>query len=124
LCRIASRFVWSSSTVYLLIERVDVRIAAVNKGAALDDVGLVSGRGVAKGAGPGLNDVSECLLCVSFDEGGPLDRPQLHPDTDRLKVVEHGLADVGVGRVAVIITAIEALGETCLGEQLFGFSGS
>jgi hypothetical protein len=38
----------------LLIERVDVGVAAIDKRAAFDDIGLVSGRSVAKGAGAGL----------------------------------------------------------------------
>jgi hypothetical protein len=35
----------------LLVERVDVGVAAINKRTALDDVGLVAGRRVAEGAG-------------------------------------------------------------------------
>ena len=78
----------------LLVERVDVRVAAIDKGTAFDDVGLITRRRVAKGTRAGLDDVLERLLGVSLDEGGPLDRPQFHPDADCLKVIEHGLADI------------------------------
>src|SRR5262249_23653929 len=37
---------------------------------------------------------------------------------DRLKVVEYGFANIRVGRVAVIITPVEALWETGLGKNL------
>src|SRR5215469_9095306 len=104
----------------LLVERIDVGVAAIDKRAALDDISLVSGRGVAKSAGNGLDDVFECLLGVSLDEGGALDRPQLHPDANCLEVIEHSLADIGVGRVAKIAAAVEALRKTRLGEDLSG----
>src|SRR6516164_5153528 len=107
----------------LLIERVDVGVAAIDKGAALDDVSLVPGCGVAKGAGASLDHVLEGLLGGSFDEGGPLDRPQLHPDADCLKVVQHPLADIRIGRVAVIIAAVKALRETSLSEELLALVG-
>src|SRR5262245_60419570 len=35
-----------------------------------------------------------------------------------MKIVEHGLAEVGVRGVAVIVAGVEALGMTSLGEQL------
>src|SRR6516162_876853 len=104
----------------LLVERVDIRVAAIDKRAALDDVGLEPGRGVAEGSGTGQYDIFEGLFRVSLDKGGALDRPQLHPDADRLKVVEHRFADVRVGRVAEKLAAIETLREACFSEELLG----
>src|SRR5215469_5477254 len=104
----------------LLVERIDVGVAAVNKRTAFDDVGLIAGRGIAKGARAGLDHVLEGLLGVSLDEGGSLDRPQLQADADGLKVVEHRFADICVGRVAKILAGVETLGEAGLGKDLFG----
>ena len=46
----------------LLVERVDVGVAAVDKRPTFDDVGLEARRGVAEGAGAGLDDVFKGLL--------------------------------------------------------------
>src|SRR5437868_1894145 len=80
----------------LLVHFVKVGIVTVDEHAALDDVRFEAGRGVAERAGAGLDDVFERLLGISFDEGRPLDRPQLRPYPDRLKIVQNRLADVRV----------------------------
>ena len=43
----------------LLVERVDVGVAAIDERAALDDIGFEPGRSVAEGAGARLDDVFE-----------------------------------------------------------------
>src|ERR1700686_520657 len=70
----------------LLVELVEIGVAAVNKNAALGDMSLEAGCGVAKGARTRLNDVLERLFGVPLDEGRPLDRPKLRPDADRLEI--------------------------------------
>jgi len=107
----------------LLIELVEIGVVAVNKNAALGDVSLEAGCGVAKGTGTRLNDVPERLFGISLDEGRPLDRPKLRPDADRLEIVENRLSDVGVGRVAKVVAGVEAFGVPRLGEQLLGLFG-
>src|SRR5262245_35415191 len=46
----------------LLVERVDVRVAAVGEDAALHEVGLDAGRGISECARAGLDDVPVLLF--------------------------------------------------------------
>ena len=39
---------------------------------------------------------------------------------DRLEVVEHGLTEIGVGGVAVVLAGVEAVGIAGLGQELLG----
>src|SRR5580704_7336301 len=68
----------------LLVQLVEVGVAAVDENSALDDVSLEAGCGVAKGARTRLNDVLERLFGVPLDEGCPLDRPKFRANSDRL----------------------------------------
>jgi hypothetical protein len=104
----------------LPVERVDVGVAAVGEHATLDQMSLDARRGIAEGAGAGLDDVLVFLFAVFLDEGRALDRSQLAADADREQVVDHGFADIGVRGIAVIGAGIEALGEPRGGEQLPG----
>jgi hypothetical protein len=83
-------------------------------------VGLAARRGIAKGAGPGLNDVAVLLLAEFLDERGPLDGPQLAADPDGQEIVDRDLADVGVRRIAEIVAGVEAAAKTCFGKKLPG----
>src|ERR1700736_4652292 len=58
-------------------QRVEVRIAAVDKGAALRDEGLEARGGVAEGAARALDQVLEALLGVSLVKSRALERPEL-----------------------------------------------
>jgi len=53
---------------------------------------------------------------MSLEEGGPLERPQLAANAHRLKIVEHGLADIGIGRVAVVFARVKAIRTDGLGQ--------
>src|SRR5437870_5180774 len=101
-------------------EPVDVRIAAVDVGAASGDERLEAGRRVPEGPGAALDDVPELLLPVLGEEGRALERPELGPDGDRLQVIHNGLREVGVGHVAVVVTGGEAVRVAGLGEELPG----
>ena len=103
----------------LLVQFVDIGIAAVGERAAFDELGLDAGRRIAKSARSGLDDVFELLLVVFLDEGGALDGTQPGADPDRRQIVDDRLADIRVRGVAVVIAGIEAAGVTGLGEQLF-----
>src|SRR5690242_6178846 len=97
---------------------VDVRVAAIDISAALDDERLHARGGVAEGAAAALYDVAVLLLHVALIEGGALDRAQPEPNADLGQAIQRRLAEVGVGGVAVVLPAIEAAGETRLGQQL------
>jgi hypothetical protein len=73
-------------------ERVDVRIAAVDKWAALHHQALQPSRNIAECARPGLDQVLVGLVGEALDEGGPLDGTQLAADADLLQVVDHPVA--------------------------------
>ncbi len=105
----------------LLIEEfVDVRIAAIGIGAALDDESSEAGGGVAEGAAAALDDVLEFLLAPFFQKGRALDGSQPGADADLTEVVEHGLADIRIGGVAVVFASVEAVGMPRLCKQLPG----
>src|SRR5437867_1652767 len=90
-------------------EPVDVRIAAVDVGAASGDERLEARRRVPEGRGAALDDVPKLLLPILREERRALERPELGPDADRLQVIHDGLREVGVGHVAVVVTGVEAV---------------
>src|ERR1700730_9396311 len=59
----------------LLVERVDVGVAAVGEHATLDQMSLDARRCIAEGAGACLDDVLVFLFAVFLDEGRALDGP-------------------------------------------------
>src|ERR1700730_17421236 len=59
----------------LLVERVDVRVAAVGEHAPLDQMSLDACRCIAEGTGACLDDVLVFLFAVFLDEGRALDGP-------------------------------------------------
>lgn len=60
----------------LLVESIDIGIAAIGLGAAFDDKSFQSGRGVAKGGIADLDDILEFLVEVSLEKPRSLERPQ------------------------------------------------
>src|SRR5579872_2612172 len=102
----------------LLVQIVDVGIAAIGEDTASHQQCLDPRGGVAEGTGPGLDDVFEFLFLIALDKGGPFNRPQFRADADLQQIVEHGLADIGVGRVAVVVAGVKAVLEARLGQQL------
>ena len=105
-------------------QRVDLGIVAIDIGAALDHERLQTGRGVAERAGRALDEVLQLLLAVAAEEGGALQRTQLHANAGFLEVVEHRLAEIGVGGVAVIVAGIEALGNPASASSFLAFARS
>src|SRR4029077_20587084 len=93
----------------LLEHSVDLGIAAICIDAALDGHGLEAGRGIAKGAGPALNDVLKRLLAIALEESRALQRSQFGADTNRPEVVAHRLGEVRIRRVAIILTSVKTL---------------
>src|SRR6266436_10218620 len=62
----------------LLLEQVvDLRIAAIGIGTALDDEGGETGRGVAEGAARALDDILEPLVAVRLEKSRSFARAQL-----------------------------------------------
>src|SRR6516164_7483935 len=94
----------------LLEQRVDLRIAARDIGPAFDDECIQPGRGVAEGAAAGLDDAMEFLAGMSLEEGSPLERTQLAADAHGLEIVEHRLANIRIGSVAIICAGVKAVG--------------
>src|SRR5437660_2153997 len=87
----------------LLLEKlVDVGVVAIGISAALDDIGLQAGRGVAERAAAALNDVLELFVAIRLEEGRPLEWPQPGADSYFAQVVDHRLAEVRIGAVAGI----------------------
>src|SRR5262245_59521930 len=101
----------------LRVQLVDVRIAAIDIGAALDDKGLEACGRVAEGAAATLNYVLVSLLRVTLDKGCPLDRPELGADPHGLQVVERGLGEVRIRRIAEVLPGVETVRMAGLGEQ-------
>src|SRR5215471_2597990 len=64
----------------LLVQLVDVGVAAIGEHPAFDQVGLNARRRIAEGARTGLDDVLILLLAVFLDKGSPFDRPQFAAD--------------------------------------------
>src|SRR5213594_781175 len=101
-------------------EPVDVPVAPVDVGAAGGDERLDSRGRVAEGAAAALDEALELLFRPPPEEGHALDRPQLHPDTGRVEVVDHGLANVGDRGIAKVVPGVEAVGVPGLGQELLG----
>ena len=99
-------------------EPLDVGIGAVGERAAGRHERVEPGGGVAEGAARGLDDVLELLLAVLEDERRALEGPELHPDPDRLEVVDHRLAEIGVGAVAEVLPGVEAVRVAGFGQKL------
>src|SRR5262249_42127916 len=57
-----------------------------------------------------LDDMLQTLLGVALEKRSTLERTQLGADAHFLKVIEHGLAEVGVGAIAIVLARVEALG--------------
>src|SRR3989442_9718243 len=87
---------------------IDVAVAPVDIGAAGGDERLDSRGRVAEGAATALDEALELLFSPSSEERRPLDRPQLHPYTGRVEIVDHGLANVGDRGIAEVVPGVEA----------------
>src|SRR5262249_19776946 len=101
-------------------ETVDVRIAAVDIGAATGDEGLDSRGGAAVRGARALDDALVLFFGPSLEEGCPLDRTQPHANPGGVEVVDHGLADERDRCVAEVVSGVEAVGIASLGEELLG----
>src|SRR5262245_65691351 len=95
-------------------------MAAIDVRAAGGDEGLESRGRVAKGAAAALDDVPELLLAVGAEERRALERAQLRADADGLQVVLHGLREIRIRHVARVVTGVEAVRISGLGEQPLG----
>jgi len=60
----------------------------------------------------------ELLVRVRLEEGRALERHELGPDADGLEIVLHDLGEVRVGRVAVVVTGVEAVRVAGVGQEL------
>src|SRR6266851_7085106 len=92
----------------LRVERIDIGIAAIGKGAVLDDKGGKPGGGIAKGAARPLNDPARVFLGgISGEKTGTLDRLQLEADADRREIVQRHFSHIRIRGVAVQQTRVE-----------------
>src|SRR6516162_8931073 len=105
----------------LRIERVDVGVAAIGEGAALDGERGHPGRRIAERAARAADRPAAVLLAgVRGDKPGALDRLQCSADAHCLEIVDADLADVGVGRVDVERPRVEAARVAGGGQEFFG----
>src|SRR5260370_10938054 len=72
----------------LLEHRVDVGVAAIGVGAALDVKRLEPRRRVAERAAAAIDDVLQALLGIGPEKGGALERPQPAADADFGRIVQ------------------------------------
>src|SRR4030095_9707320 len=101
-------------------EPVDVLVAPGHVGAAGGDERLDPRRRAARRAAAGPEDLLGLLRRPAPEEGGALDRPELHPDAGRVEIVDDRLAHVGDRRVAEVIAGVEAVGVAGLRQELLG----
>src|SRR5439155_18443383 len=73
----------------LLKQRVEVGIAAISVGTALDHKGFEAGRGIAKGAAAAPQEIFHCFLGICLDKGCALEGPKPDADAHRLQIVEY-----------------------------------
>src|SRR5262245_40557324 len=92
-------------------EPVDVGIAAVDVDAAAHHQLLEPRRRVPERAVAPLDQALELLLRPRLLEARPLQRPQLHPDTRGVQVVDNRLAHVRQRGVAEVIAGVEPAGD-------------
>src|SRR4029077_15868164 len=86
----------------LLEEVVDLRVAAIGIGTALDDEGGETGRGIAEGAARALDDILKPLVAVRLEKSRSFKRAKLGADARRPEIVDHCLAEVCPGRIGFI----------------------
>src|SRR5258708_16105252 len=84
----------------LLEEVVDLRVAAIGIGTALDDEGGETGRGVAEGTARALDDILEPLVAVRLEKSRSFERAHLGAHARRPWIVDHCLAAVLPRRIA------------------------
>src|SRR5262249_36553951 len=70
-----------------------------------------------------LDEIFEALLGVALEKRGALKRTELGADAYFLKAVEHGLAEVGVGGIAIVVACVEALGVARFRQERARFGG-
>ena len=96
MCRVACALLVVEFGRLLLEQRVDIGVAAVDVGAAFDDKRIEAGRGIAERAAAGLDDAWNFLLAYPSKKAARSSGRSLAADADRLEIVDHRLADVGV----------------------------
>src|ERR1051325_5496217 len=103
----------------LLFEHlVEIGIAAISVHAARDRHLFEPGRRVAERTAAALDQVSVLLLRIAFEKRGAFERLQPCADADLAQIVDDRLAEIGVGRVAIIFTRVEAVRMTRLPQKL------
>jgi hypothetical protein len=94
----------------LLLEQfVELRVAAIDIGAALGDESFDSSGGVAEGAAGVLDDILELLFAIPREESSPLQWPEFRPDADGKQIVEYRLGQVGISNIAIVIAGIKSI---------------
>src|SRR5438874_1854277 len=105
----------------LLFEHlVEIGIAAISVHAALDRHLFEARRRVAERTAAALDQVPVLLLRIALEESGAFERLQPGADPDLAQIVDDRLAEIGVGRVAIIFTRVEAVRMTGLRQKLLG----
>ena len=105
----------------LLFEHlVEIGIAAISVHAALDRHLFEARRRVAERTAAALDQVPVLLLRIALEESGAFERLQPGADPDLAQIVDDRLAEIGVGRVAIIFTRVEAVRMTRLRQKLLG----
>src|SRR5204863_1063457 len=67
-------------------EPVDVGVASIDVRSGADREHLEPRGRVAEGAADAVGQILQLLFLVGLEEGGTLDRPELHADADRLQL--------------------------------------
>src|SRR6266480_4815121 len=97
----------------LLTEQlVEIRITAIRVGPALDRQSFQAGRRIAEGAAAALDQMLVLFLRIAFEESGAFERLQACADPDLAQIVDDGLAEIGIGGVAIKFTGLKAVGIT------------
>src|SRR6185295_6736859 len=102
----------------LPVERVDVGVGSIHEYAACDRLCLQPGSGVAESTRPCLDDIFKGLFGVGLEECDALNRSEPGPDADCPKTIQHGLGDIGVRGITIIVARVESFGITDFRKQL------
>src|SRR5438093_658839 len=102
----------------LLVERVDVRVAAIRVGAGAGDVLRDPRRGVAIGRRRADAEPAQLLGLQRRGIGGALHRPHLQPDPDGPEIAHDRFAHREVGRQLMQLSGVEAIGIARFGQEL------
>src|SRR5262250_3397495 len=92
-------------------QRVDVGVVAIDELPAFHHEHFQPRRRVAERTRSSLDEVLELFLGIALEEARTFNGTDLNSNAGFSKIVDDSLCDVGVGRITIVKTRIQAVGK-------------